>query len=991
MFGYELEDIDQTESGADVYNGQKSVLWVNLRNAYYDEIASMYQTLRSTGALSYAKVEKMFEDHQSKWPETLFNEDSYFKYIKPFIEDGEDYLDMLQGSKAEQRKWWLYNRFRYIDSKYNAGDALTDVITVRGYAKDNITITPYADIYPTVKYGSYLVHERGKRNTPTTVVCPLDQVNDTEIYIYSASQLASVGDLSGLKPGLINVASATRLQNLKVGDSDPNYSNANLISLSMGNNVLLRTVDVRNCPNLTSAIDMTGCTNVEEVYFDGTNITSVDLPNGGVLRVLHLPASVTSLTILNQGNIEEFVLPSYENLTSIRLENVSSVIDPITILHSINAGSRVRIIGFYIEVESLAEIEDFLAYLKTMRGLDERGQNVDTAQVQGIIHIPFITGEILGQFKKDYPNITITYDHIESKIYYYNFDGSELLYTETVNDEGNGLWDGSPSRDATAQYYFAFGGWSLDKDSDPDEEAVKKISFERTVYAAYIKTLRSYTVTWVNTDDTELEVDENVPYGTTPTYDGNTPEYGGRYSDGWDPEVGPVTGDITYKATYLPWYTVWFYNGSTLLATKQVKEGTDVTYEGEDPVDPEGTGAEWIGWATTYGTHTADPNALKNIRRNTYIYAVFAADYEFPTSYDVSDAYGIEWNYGSGTMKVTRTGLAAAFGKPSPATNLEEYGTSPFDSIMPWAGMKRYNIINGSVAYSEDDAGFDQNAYDTFVYIPEFYYTAQKDKINGLWIWAISPIPKNGYVKHPGSGRYIGRYHSTSSTESEGYVVSKSGRLPTVSQSHSWFRIYSGMKGENFQQLDLATWSAVQLLYLIEYADFDAQITLGTGHAGVSTEVAVCGGTDSAVYHTLKASYTDNMYRWIENPFSNCRTWINGFMGNRSLTYAAARNSYTGNVSQLNSLGFGLPSSGNIAGFGYSEAAAWAFIPDTAYVDASAETTIDYVSSAAARCVAFVGGDYNAYDSHGMFFFYASIGSESSFQYVGSRLMFIES
>ena len=25
---------------------------------------------------------------------------------------------MLQGSKAEQRKWWLYNRFRYIDSKY---------------------------------------------------------------------------------------------------------------------------------------------------------------------------------------------------------------------------------------------------------------------------------------------------------------------------------------------------------------------------------------------------------------------------------------------------------------------------------------------------------------------------------------------------------------------------------------------------------------------------------------------------------------------------------------------------------------------------------------------------------------------------------------------------------------------------------------------------------------------------------------------------------
>ena len=70
---------------------------------------------------------------------------------------------MLQGSKAEQRKWWLYNRFRYIDSKYNAGDALTDVITVRGYAKSDITVTPYADIYASVKYGSYLTQMRALR------------------------------------------------------------------------------------------------------------------------------------------------------------------------------------------------------------------------------------------------------------------------------------------------------------------------------------------------------------------------------------------------------------------------------------------------------------------------------------------------------------------------------------------------------------------------------------------------------------------------------------------------------------------------------------------------------------------------------------------------------------------------------------------------------------------------------------------------------------
>lgn len=210
VFSYNLEDIDTTAGGADVFNGQQSVLWINLRQAFYNDIKTMYQNLRSTGsaaqpqvaALSFAKVEEMFETHQAKWGEAIFNEDAYFKYLAPLIEDGSGaYLAMLQGSKAEQRKWWLYNRFKYLDSKYNAGDAQSDVIQIRGYAKSNVAITPYADVYASVKYGSYLVQTRATRNQTYTLVCPLDNVNDTEIYIYSASQLASVGDLSGFKVG----------------------------------------------------------------------------------------------------------------------------------------------------------------------------------------------------------------------------------------------------------------------------------------------------------------------------------------------------------------------------------------------------------------------------------------------------------------------------------------------------------------------------------------------------------------------------------------------------------------------------------------------------------------------------------------------------------------------------------------------------------------------------------------------------------------------
>ena len=344
-FSYELEDIDQV-AGADVFNGQHSVLWVNLRQAYQDEIKAMYQTLRSTGKLSYEDTERRFEEHQAKWPEAVFNEDAYFKYLAPLIEDNSAaYLSMLQGSKAEQRKWWLYNRYRYIDSKYNAGDALSDVITVRGYAKADITVTPYADIYASVKYGSYLVQQRALRGNSYTLACPLDNVNDTEIYIYSASQLKDVGDLSGLMVGYAEFSLATKLQSLKLGDASDTYSNTNLTDLHLGNNVLLRTLDVRNCPNLTQAVDVSGCSNLEHVYFDGTGITGLLLPVGGILKTLHLPATITNLTIRNQASLTDLSIPSYAGISTLRLENVSTAVDSITILQAIPANSRVRLIG----------------------------------------------------------------------------------------------------------------------------------------------------------------------------------------------------------------------------------------------------------------------------------------------------------------------------------------------------------------------------------------------------------------------------------------------------------------------------------------------------------------------------------------------------------------------------------------------------------------------------------------------------------------------
>lgn len=68
------------------------------------------------------------------------------------------------------------------------------------------------------------------------------------------------------------------------------------------------------------------------------------------------------------------------------------------------------------------------------------------------------------------------------------------------------------------------------------------------------RTIRNYVVTWKNEDGTILKT-ENVEYGKTPSYTGNTPEKAetddATYTfKGWDKEISAVTGDAEYIAVY---------------------------------------------------------------------------------------------------------------------------------------------------------------------------------------------------------------------------------------------------------------------------------------------------------------------------------------------------------------------------------------------------------------------------------------------------------
>ena len=428
-FDYNLEDIDAPSKLPTIYNGRETVMWNNVRDAFPSELRSMYQSLRAEGLISYEEVERRFETHQHTWPEAIFNEDAYFKYVKPFIDDGEDNLAMCLGSKEQQRKWWLYNRFRYIDSKYNSGNALSSYIQARVYHKSDLDVTPYADIYASAYFDSNLVQARAERNTVTTVESPeaWDPGGaDAVLRIYSADQIKSLGDMSQFYVGDISFAAATKLQEVKLGDADSNYSNEHLVNVGFGNNTLLTSIDIRNCPNLTQTIDVSGCSGLEVAHFEGTAIAGILLADASSIRELYLPASITDLTLKNQSKLTTLDIEDESNIETLWVEG-NMVDDAVDMIDDIASSNRkIRLVGFNKTFSDDDYFNSLWRLIRKSGGKDNAGMNTTYAYLDGTFTINELQRGIYDSLV-NYPFLTINYTTLGDYMYKMYLENSNKL------------------------------------------------------------------------------------------------------------------------------------------------------------------------------------------------------------------------------------------------------------------------------------------------------------------------------------------------------------------------------------------------------------------------------------------------------------------------------------------------------------------------------------------------------------------------------------
>jgi hypothetical protein len=239
------------------------------------------------------------------------------------------------------------------------------------------------------------------------------------------------------------------------------------------------------------------------------------------------------------------------------------------------------------------------------------------------------------------------------------------------------------------------------------------------------------------------------------------------------------------------------------------------------------------------------------------------------------------------------------------------------------------------------NANLDGTDGQVMVEIPAFY---TRREVSGTYItWSISPVPLPGFTLHPAFTkdgvdvpfRYYGAYDacvydvSTSTyisglnwdnnsgagngvevdvTASTGDVLaSVSGIYPMVGLQRAEFRTIAANRGSGWRQVDWTLWSAVQLLYLIEYQTFFSQNILGAGNtngsylspsgdqnqsphtiAGASNSLGnISTNTTTGAGVNAKPGTSFMCYRGIENFYGNAWNWADGIIVNPDGTASA--------------------------------------------------------------------------------------------------------
>lgn len=340
--------------GSYAYAGHDSLLWQLVREALPDKLHETAQKIRAT--MSKERVLEILNDQfMRNWSERVYNRDGEYKYLKPYIESGIDYLYCLQGSRYAHRTAMINDRFALLDAQHLAGTYRADALRLyfaHQFSSDRkrINITASERYYFGYGYTSKAPHVSGVRadaaGSKVSLELDIDLIVNDPQNIYGASRMAELdlSDVSAYIVGTANFDKCYRLSKLNVSCAT---GQTTLTAVTVGACRVLEELSVAGLrsPSFRS-LDLTGNPRLKKLDASNTVLTDIVLANGAPITELRLPETLTTLRLryLPKLTKEGLVGLHPEAITRLWYEGCPQI-DWEALLEQLTAVTHLRIVG----------------------------------------------------------------------------------------------------------------------------------------------------------------------------------------------------------------------------------------------------------------------------------------------------------------------------------------------------------------------------------------------------------------------------------------------------------------------------------------------------------------------------------------------------------------------------------------------------------------------------------------------------------------------
>jgi hypothetical protein len=243
-------------------------------------------------------------------------------------------------------------------------------------------------------------------------------------------------------------------------------------------------------------------------------------------------------------------------------------------------------------------------------------------------------------------------------------------------------------------------------------------------------------------------------------------------------------------------------------------------------------------------------------------------------------------------------------------------------------------------------------------------------------------------------------------------LASVSGQYPLVGVTRAECRTLSANNGTGWHQLDFALWSALQMLYLVEYGTLRSQSVLGAGNtngsyltsdavqtnsphtiAGVSNTTFANASTDGSQPSAGARPGTAYMsYRGVENFFGNCWSWADGINVNITTAGTVYITNNSANFADDTATGHTLVTSSfpTDSGFIRNLLNTTAYFLSSTNSGGSSTTFVadQHFASASLSRVVLVGGGADRAALAGVFYLFSDSGSSGRTRSFGARVAY---